>query len=409
MKLLKNSIALVMVLGVSTSLCADTLEDAFKNGKVSGALKFTYTDASKVDVAGLPSNNKTSGAVGVHLNYSTGNFNGLKAVMSFQASHDLGLHDNESERESRMAFSEASMSQAYLQYSFKKSNIKIGKQYIYTPLILTASAYPMYDSYTGAVFTTMEIPNTVVQAMYIKDLNKRTSDDVIHYEKPLYSLFAVNKSITGLKLMGQYLITNEKSNNFDYPVPVSGGYSQYFIQSDYMIPKSPITFSAQYGGASFDKPAEKDSSMYGTKVSAKLDGINLNVAYTSVSDDNSFPGTLGHVPDALLFNGLNQNVSLHSGVDVLSSRFAYNFGISGLKLTTTLALFSQSDEGANNNFSFNYLDGAKELDVNIEYKLSGDLKGLKVKLESTYATYDLPMANSEDTFKYMKLNVDYKF
>jgi len=82
MKLAKLSLAAIVVAGLSTSsFAADTLEGAFKEGKVSGALKAYYFDRDD----GTTSEDIVN--FGLMLNYKTGSFYGFGLNFTGQTNH----------------------------------------------------------------------------------------------------------------------------------------------------------------------------------------------------------------------------------------------------------------------------------------------------------------------------------
>lgn len=197
MKLLKLFLAAMLAMS-SVSFASDSLTDAFKNGKVDGEFKFMYVVGSDTDVtSAVASDNRNTGSTGVELNYLTGGFYGFKLGLSFQSAHDLGFHDtnNPSEDDPRNSISAASMHQAYLQYTYDKLNLKVGRQIMRSPLLLNSSVFPMKDSFDGITLESKHIPQTLVRLYYVQEWNKRYGSDSngspiqenVHYEDRLYS------------------------------------------------------------------------------------------------------------------------------------------------------------------------------------------------------------------------------
>ena len=392
---------------------AETLQGALKNGAVNGELKYMYVDANDTDVKlakGI--DDKTSHASSIHLNYLSGDFYGFTAGVSFEGSHDFT--SNSDTPEPRLGFSDTLLSQIYLDYKFDKTDVKVGRQYIATPLIKNTRGWAMYDSFDGVVVTSKYFADTVLMAMYIKDWNTSWSNiEDVHFEDPVMSFYASNKSIKGLKLMGQFMTTDNEGNNGDIPAKTIDGYETYFAQGDYKLPvKFPVTVSLQAGGASFDRDAEDDSNFYGLKLATKVSGIKLAVAYTSVAEDNDFAGTLGHVCNPM-FNHMLINSSLFAGLETLSLSAGYDFskiGIKGLNVRMMMASFSQSDDGMDN--SVRNMDGAQEIDLDVKYAFSGALKGLSARIWAGYADHDLDVDNinsGENEIEYVRFFVNYKF
>lgn len=453
MKLVKLSLAALITLG-SMAQAADTLADAFKNGKATGELRFVYTAGSESDAAVQtnPVNNVNVGSVAAELKYVTDSFYGFKLGMGFQSAHDLGFHENDntstgaaqiaSEDDERNSVSTTLLSEAYIQYTYSKSNIMIGRQKIKTPLIMTSSAFALEDSFDAAVITVNEIPDTMIKLMYIQDWQMRYGSDRRstaitqkddHLKDGIYSLFFVNKSIKGLKVDGQYLKTNENEMIYDAPVFMGqDGYDEYYLQAEYKLPISfPLSLAMTYAGADYDSGVKAAPStlapyaggdnarLYGFKVGTELSGVKLNVAYTTMDDEANFPGTLGHVPDAVAYTDMLTNNAIFAGVDAYSIEAIYGFGVPGLSTALKYAHYEQSDEGYLNSghsaTSRMNLDGADEINIDLKYAFSGALKGFSARLWAGYGIYDNPTSatgvtsSSDDDFLYGRFYLKYNF
>jgi len=452
MKLVKLSLVTLMTLG-SVAYAADTLEEAFKNGKVSGDLRFVYTAGSQSDAATqtAPVNNVNVGSIAVELKYVTDKFQGFNLGVAFQSAHDLGFHQNDytgvagtqpaSEDDERNSVSTTLLSEAYIQYNFLKSNIAIGRQKIKTPLIMTSSAFALEDSFDAAVLTLNEIPDTMIKLMYIQDWQMRYGDDARktatgattatqadeHYKDGVYSIFFKNKSIKGLTVDGQYLKTNENVMFYDAPVFVApGGYDEYYIQAEYKLPINyPLSLAMTYAGADYDTGVKAvpsaatavptvggDSArLYGFKVATEVSGVKLNAAYTTMDDEANFPGTLGHVPDTIAYTDMLTNNAIFAGVDAYSIEAIYGFGIPGFSSALKYAHYDQSAQGIINSGNMN-LDGADEINIDLKYAFSGALKGFHTRLWAGYGTYDNPTGSTstnDDDFLYGRFYLHYKF
>lgn len=418
MKAMKLSLAAIMATGTMV-YAADSLEDAFKNGKFSGAFKFVYASGTDSDAAALkpndPANNSNVGSVAVEMKYLTDDFYGFKLGLGFQSGHDLKIHkEGTTEDDSRNSVSASHLHNLYVQYSFSKSNIMVGRQGIKLPLLMSSAAWPLEDYFTGAVLTVNEIPDTMLKLGYIKEWNKRYGSDSnggivqedLHFKKPLYTVFVKNTSLKGVTFEGQYLTTNEKTNNGDAPVMTAGGFDQYYARADYKLPiEAPLTVGVLWGGADFDAPGKKDASFYGFRAMTTLADVALKAAYTSVDKDADFPSTLGHVPDAVLDTSMLVNNAIFAGVDAISLEASHNFGIKALRSALKVGHFKQSTEGKAN--SGTKLGKATEVNVDVNYAFDGLLKGFSTRVWAGYAKYDDNV--DKDDFTYAKWYVTYRF
>ena len=423
MKLVKLSLVGILALG-SCVYASDNLAEAFKNGKTMGSLRFVYTTGSDTDAATQtrPVDNANVGSVAVELRYTTDNFYGFKLGLGAQSAHDLGFHDKDAgdggvEDDERNSVSTTLLSEAYIQYSFLKSDIKVGRQKIKTPLIMSSSAFALEDSFDAIVLSMNELPDTFVKLIYVQEWQMRYGSDArntptqkdMHFKKGLYSLFFKNQSIKDLTLDGQYLTTNEEEKIWDAPVFVpAGGYDQYYLQAKYKLPLDfPLFVAMTYAKANYENPtvaSNDDATLYGFKISSEVSGVKLDAAYTTMDEEANFPGTFGHVPDAVVYTDMLTNNAIFAGIDAYSLGASYGFGVAGLNTSLKYAHYDQSAEGITN--AGMDLDDADEVNIDIKYAFSGALKGLSTRLWAGYGTYDV---SGEDDFTYARFYLAYNF
>ena len=126
MKLAKLSLVAMVVAGLaSSSFAADTLADAFKNGKVTGELRAWYFDRDTGDsnkatytVSDIAKGNAALFSTGVMLSYVTDSLYGLSFGATFQSSY-APFADNDAKNlyGTDMYGSGAVLSEAYVVYT----------------------------------------------------------------------------------------------------------------------------------------------------------------------------------------------------------------------------------------------------------------------------------------------------
>ena len=138
MKLAKLSLAAMVVAGLaSSSFAADTLADAFKNGKVSGELRAWYFDREGSATADPDKTAANKGGkdinadifnTGVVLGYVTDSFYGFKLGATFQSNYAAFADGSLTEAGTAKSDfkgdeygSGAVLSEAYVQYSIGKT------------------------------------------------------------------------------------------------------------------------------------------------------------------------------------------------------------------------------------------------------------------------------------------------
>lgn len=362
MQIAKLSLVAAMVLGFSGSVyAADTLADAFKNGKVNGELKAWYWDRTK-DVSGGTSshNNENLINTAVVLKYVTDSFYGLKFGATFQGNSMPWAETNAKTEFKDEAGSGAVLSEAYLEYTLKNSSIKIGRQMISTPLIRVNPLRIFTESFEGGTLINKDIPQTTVFAHYIDKFQGRSSyisdstdlGGAPTFEKKVilggagtasyafdgaYGIGLTNTSLQNLTLTAQYVQTNDvligtKKDDI----------TMYYTEANYLLPMNSfkVGFDANYRGSKTGSNLDSynfEGNMLGLRLSLlDLYGFGASVAYSTVSDNDSVIMGLGNGPTsytALVIRG-PYAYSSSSGRDAYKFAVNYDFakvGIAGLK------------------------------------------------------------------------------
>ena len=355
---------------------ADTLADAFKEGKVSGTIKSMYRDA---DISGQES---SGFAMGGELGYVTGKLYGFGAGFTFQTSHTLGLKDNNPvEVDTSVATSKSDLSEAYLSYTFDKTLIKVGRQYIDTPLVSTSTSRMYNDIMEGATITNTSLPETTLIAGVITQYQYRFGD-MENYDKNIYTLYALNKSVKGLE------VTLQGTTQADER-------SLLFADLSYALPMNfPVTIGTQYLGDYADITGEKDSYLYGFMVGTKLGGVGLSAYYNKTAKDGDVTYGYGQGSD-WTYNSVQWLSGYTAGTESYQAKLSYDFeqvGIKGLSAFTRYAIFDNSVNAAND---------AKEWNFDVKYKFQGSMKGLETRLRYADISYDQAGKPNEHDFRFI--------
>lgn len=426
---MKRTITPLLALGLlSTHAFAETssFRDAIENGKVSGEIRnaaafASYTDAIKE--AG-PFNNSKSGVSVLELKYQTDSYRGFTFGTVFQAGWDWGIQDESTgltiaggEDDHRLTVSTVNLQNAYVDYSFaaqgSKTNVRVGRQDIISPLLMRSGLQPVKDAFEGVVISNSDIDKTVLKVMYINKWLMRYGDDAsdsvtqndINYEHPLVSLYVNSKAIEGLNIEAQWLSNDNTGPVGDPPtaVPASGPYSTTFFAADYAIPGTDVAVGAKYMGAAFDNSA--DTSLWGVKAATNLGPVRVTLSYTTVDDDANLPGTLGHVPLFRAYTNTITDTEFYAGVDSVSLNLGYDFGVKGLAANLNYTQLSQSAAGIENG-GFNF-DDSYEISADIKYKVQS-VEGLSMRLNVANAGYNDAVYEDADLM-YTRVFVNYAF
>ena len=300
MKLAKLSLAAIVVAGLaSSSFAADTLADAFKNGKVNGELK-AYYFANEDDT-----NDKDSiFTTGVMLGYKTAPLYGFTLGLTAQGSSspfaDAG---GKADYDGHMYGSGAVLSEAYVAYNIGKTTAMVGRMFLDTPLVSGSGSRVIKEAFEGAAIINTDLPNTTLIAGYVQKFQSRTdgSGNVGEFSRKnvstntasvnindgAYTVAAINKSVPGLTLTGAYVYA-EANDVIDVNIVyVEALYEGKMGEIGYVL-------GAQDYYNVIDNAGTQDDSinLYALKAGLSFKGINGTVAYSQVSNDATLAGTI---------------------------------------------------------------------------------------------------------------------
>lgn len=388
MKTAKLSLVAIIVAGLSASAFgADTLIDAFKDGKVNGEIKSyfidTAYDGTKTD--------KDAFAVGGILKYTTGNFKGFSVGLGFQTSHTLGLdHDagDSSVDDTTVSIQETMISEAYLDYKINKTTLRVGRSFIKTPLVANSGSRMIKDYFTSGLVMDNSFPNTTIIAGVITHWTSRNNVET-NFDKPLYMVYGKTK-------IADFSVEAQATFNDSLDSGTEDGTKDYYLETTYTITmETPLTLGAQYIG--YEGDSDSDSYMYGVKAELKIAGLGLGAYYNSTDNDNDVRGGWGTAKDPS-YNDLYTINGTLAGTDSYQGKVSYDFSKLGAKGLKTMARYAQYNdygiEGIN----------ANSLDMDISYKFAGSLKGL-----SAQVIYAMTEIDNSDDFNHLRVKLNYKF
>jgi len=369
MRLLKLSLAAILTTSTA-SFAADSLADAFKEGKLQGELKAYYYDRnweSGTTAAGAVDGNIF--VLGAKLDYETASFYNLKFGLGFQSSNTPWADEEGKAAYGTAAGSGAQdmwasgavLSQVYIAYTIGKTTLKVGRQYIDMPLIGSAPSRLIVESFQGASIVSNEFPDTTLMAAYVNKFQAWTDGNghVAEFGDQMngfkfddaYALAVINKSLSHTTVTVAYGAMDGDNSSDDY--------GMFYIDAIYAGKASAFayTIAAQYGNVNYNTAS--DSNFYGIKAGISIAGLNVYGAYDSIKNGNAIWGVAGSGTKPLIY-------------------------------TSTVIFAGGYDESEQYAFDANYL--IKPLDlvvgaryVNVEYKGNSSIAGDKADITSVYA------------------------
>ncbi|MEZ7934107.1 MAG: OprD family outer membrane porin [Sulfurospirillum sp.] len=298
MKLAKLSLAAIVVAGLaSSSFAADTLADAFKNGKVTGELK-AYYFANENRAGDRDSIFNT----GIMLNYKTDTLYGFAA--NFTAQGNAAPFADKGAKADYIGSeygSGAVLSEAYLSYTLGKTTAMVGRMFLDTPLVSGSGSRITKEAFEGAAIINTDLPNTTLIAGYVQKFQSRTNGngDVGKFTKTFatgssvgvgidngaYTLAAINKSVAGLTLTGAYAYADV----FLSPTVLDGGLNIGYVEALYEGKAGSVGYvlgvQDYYNKFQDSKTADDTINAFAVKAGLSFKGLNATVAYSQTSDD----------------------------------------------------------------------------------------------------------------------------
>ena len=401
MKLAKLSLAAIVVAGLtSSSFAADTLADAFKNGKVGGELRAWYFDRDNGTTAHESIING-----GISLNYVTDSFYGFRLGATVQSNYTPFADDAEKNLyKGDMYGNGAIFSEAYLGYAIGKTDIKIGRQYITSPLVSGSGSRMIKESFEGAVITNTDLPQTTLVAGYVDKFEGRTStlasSEVGSVGKftntfalstgkgaaiskatidGAYTAAVINKSINGLTLTGQYVFAND--------VATVGDVSLYHAEANYVLPMNgfKLGFDAMYRASSTDSALDSlklQGSYAGARISvSELAGFGVSFAASKSDKSDDLIAGLGNGPDST-YTGtiLTSSHSYARNMDSYTGKISYDFAKLGVNGLTAFVIYADNKQGETSTGNKTTGDW-KDTGFEVAYAFSGALKGFTAALQ----------------------------
>ena len=380
MKLAKLSLAAMVVAGLASSSFAasTTLEDAFKNCKVSGELKAWYFDKQDMASSSGTKGNENIIDTAITLGYVTDSLYGFSFGATFQGAANPNAEENAKTlfRDDQAAGG-ATLSEAYLAYTIGKTTVKAGRQFIATPLVNGSGSRIFQEAFEGVTVVNTDLPQTTLVAGFVDKFQGRTnhvnatgattyanttvgdsprfrdsaaftgggSAGLIVSFEDAYTAAVINKSVDNLTLTAQYALVKDVAELADVDV--------YYTEANYVLPVSgfKLGFDANFRGSHTDtglKALQLDGTYTAARVSiSELAGFGASFAYGTTSKDDAVVAGMGNGPTSYT-STMIRGTSTRMMADVDSYLFAatYDFSKIGVTGLTALAQYGWTTQGA---------------------------------------------------------------
>lgn len=252
-------VACSLLLSSSMAFGANTIDEAFKSGKVSGALDVYYETTSP------ETGNDTGFSAGtVSLGYETGSFMGVSGKVGFVGAHEF---NSENDTEFDGAFSSKSiMSEANLTYATDGFSLTVGRQAV--------GLEWAGDYHEAAVGVITAIPDTTLVLVYSDKVAVAGNDEIEDFakfngKKGAYIVEGTYSGLSGFEFTPYY-----------YTLPdVADSYGLKTVYSSDMFGAV-----AHYATADVDGATDDDSILH-LEASTSIAGLSVALGYAKTDKD----------------------------------------------------------------------------------------------------------------------------
>ncbi len=415
MKFVKLGLNSLLVATLSISAYgSSSLTAALANGKFNGQFKAYTFDRDQAQKG-----EESITSLGIMLHYTTASFYGFSLGLRMQSSASPWANDAQKTKFKADLYGPGSvLEEAYLQYKYKRTSLKVGRQFIKTPLLSGSGSRIIHESFEGYTVNTRNISKTRIFIGYVDKYLTRTNfkgesggsvgtfgKKIFMYGKKytydmgdgIWSVLAINKSVKGLKLTGQYLVV--KNATIAKTGTPMGDISVSLVQADYRLPIKSlnITTGIQYGSSNVDKDDSVSGDLLGFKVTTKYKTLVASLGYVIDSSNKAMLSGVGISSNWAYAGDIIGLQNYNKDVNALSLNLKYHFA----KNIMMLGRYTNYANGSNT--TFNNGKNLNAYDLVMRYAFKGKLKGFALK-----GFYEGVALQTGRTNEY-RLFLDYKF
>lgn len=386
-----------------SSVNVASFDKAFEKGNVSGNLRLAYINQDNVATT-----DTYATSVGGELKYETAKFYHTSfALSTFVSQKVSSLSGDFNKNELNLDFfdsdgsSFAYLGEAYIDYSYKKFDVRVGRQKLDTPLNDRDDIRMVPNTFEALTLGYGGIEDFVFMAGYItrwagfdsggdisafKDI-PGDIDSTGEHGSRTYLAGIMNSSVENLDLEAWY---------YDFDKLVAVLYADAIYEANYNE-NIPLSFGAQYAHYHEKSSSMVEGDVYGVNFGTGYDIFNIGAAYNSVNTENGKIIVIGH-GGGPYFTSMEEMT-----IDAISNAEAYVLS-ADIELVKELVL----------SYAFGHFDG-KDATTDVEYEEHDIVLTYqfyeKLDIEASYADInDKKNSGSNDTgYKRSLVRLNYKF
>ena len=357
-----NLITSTLLLSSTFAFGADSIDTAFKEGKVSGSLNL-YTE--NYDHKTTTDSGFNSGDI--ELSYETGNFMGLSGKVGFVGAHEFSEKEN---GDADILASKALMSEANLTYAIDGASLTVGRQAV--------SLEWMGDYHEAAIATITAVQDTTIVLAYSDKVAVAGFDEMSEkFEKfnGKKGAYVVDVKYTGL--------AGIELNPYYYTLPDTA--DSYGLKATYSADMFGAV--AHYATADVDGNSDDDSIVH-IEGNASVAGLSFALGYIK-TDKDAGADDIGAGDDNI--SPFEEGNYVYD-VDAKTMYGSIGYEIVGINLGL---LYGETKYGATD-------DKEKELNLMVDYSFTDSLSA-----SALYA--DINAENSANDYNKFLASVTYSF
>ncbi len=381
MKTFNLSIAAIAAMSIVSASSADSLEEAIKNGKVSGAVQ-AYNFSRNVN-SGKDYQITT---LNLDLSYETARFYGFGAKATFQAAASPWASETAKDtRKGDMYGSGAQLSELYLSYVGGNTTVQAGRMYFWSPVLGGSGSRPTKEAFQGISLVNSDLPDTTITLAYMNRMQSRTDGngdigeftrtftgwDGSELEDGAYTIALTNKSIENLTLTAAYLDAID-------------AYKTGYFEAAYNFGNFGLSSQYYYS----EQEDQDDTNLVGVQATTSVGPVDLLAAYVTVDDaDGVIPGAGNGADLAYTWSEIFSD-QYRADQDSFKLQAVYNINKDA---NVGISYVNEDNKAANEEYGYTAIKGSynltKSFNIWAAYEMgSQDAKndGMRVKLNYTF-------------------------
>jgi hypothetical protein len=388
----KNRI-LGVIIGCSltnVALAEGSLQDAFKEGSVSGNIRAHYNTwdyGVKTD--------QTAFSLGGALRAETGPIGWAKFGVGYYTAQDLDTNNsNPAKIDGRMGSDLEVLAEAYIAMSGADSSLTVGRQKISTPFANPGDAFIIPVTFQGTSFTNKTITNLTLTASYLTAIKNRNSDEFVNVGEFSTARYGVASQKTdGTLILGStYKSEGLKGQAWHYQF--SDLFDTTYFQVNYTFAgtetiKPFVAAQLAKQSDSGDKLlGDVDSTLWGLQGGLSMGKAKVTLGYNSIAEETTafkngaFLAPYNFSTSPLFTNNMLSTVENSDAGDAVKLTFNYSLPNIKLKLSYTTFDFKSS------------VADRDEVDADVTYSLGQYAPGLSVRWRFALVTSDTKSAET---------------